>query len=48
MIELTNIHPEIWKQSVAQLTNVASHIITTNSFEDTTRGSAVEIMSTLS
>lgn len=48
MIELTNTHPEIWKNNTNLLINVMSQIITQTTFEDLTRSSATEVILTLS
>jgi hypothetical protein len=48
MIELTNIHPEIWKNSTNLLINVISQIMVQKNFEDSTRSSATEVLLALS
>jgi hypothetical protein len=47
MIELTNTHPEIWKNNTNLLVNVFSQIITNTNFEDSTRSAATEVVLTL-
>jgi hypothetical protein len=44
MNELTNIHPEIWKNTTNQLVNVISQVMSQKSFENGTRASAVEVV----
>jgi len=48
LIELTQSHGEIWSQVIAKLIYVVSQIIQNNSFEESTRQSALEIISSLS
>ena len=48
MNELTNVHPEIWKNTTNQLVNVISQIMGQKSFEDGTRASAAEVILALS
>ena len=48
MVELTNTHPEIWKNTTNQLVNVISQVMLTKTFENSTRASAVEVILTLS
>lgn len=48
MIELTNIYPEIWKNSTNQLVNVISQVIMQKNFEDGTRSTATEVILALS
>ena len=43
MNDLTNTHPEIWKQSTPLLVDVISQVVQQKSFEGTTRASASEI-----
>jgi hypothetical protein len=47
MVELTNVHPEIWKQTSGQLIFVASEIMMNTDFEVQTRTSANEVILTL-
>lgn len=44
MNELTNVHPEIWKNNTNQLVNVVSQVAGQQSFENGTRASAVEVV----
>ncbi len=44
MNELTNVHPEIWKNNTNQLINVVSQVMTQTNFENGTRASAVEVV----
>ena len=48
MNELTNVHPEIWKNSTNQLINVISQVMTQTHFENGTRASAAEVVLALS
>ena len=48
MNELTNIHPEIWRNATNQLVNVVSQVMTQTSFENGTRASAIEVVLALS
>ena len=48
MVDLVNVHPEIWKNCTAQLVNVISQVITQKKFEDATRTSATEVVLALS
>ena len=48
MVELTNTHPEIWKNDAATLVSVFSQIMVQKSFENTTRSSATEVILALS
>jgi len=47
MIELTSVHGDIWGDSVGKLIFVVSEVIKNREFEDSTRQSALEIISTL-
>eukprot|EP00347_Sterkiella_histriomuscorum_P001538 403371652 len=44
MNELTNVHPEIWKNSTNQLVNVISQVIGQKSFDEGTRAAATEVI----
>jgi importin-5 len=44
MVDLTNTHPEIFKNMTGQLINVISQVMTQKNFEDGTRSSATEII----
>ena len=44
MNDLTNIHPEIWKNTTNQLGNVISQVMTQTNFENGTRASAIEVV----
>jgi hypothetical protein len=48
MIELTNIYPEIWKNTTNQLVNVVSQVIMQKNFETGTRSTATEVILALS
>lgn len=47
MNELTNVHPEIWKNTTNQLVNVISQVMSQKSFEEGTRAAASEVVLTL-
>jgi hypothetical protein len=47
LIELTNVHGDIWGDCVGQLIYVVSEVIKNRDFEDATRQSALEIVATL-
>ena len=46
MIELTNSHGDIWTDSIPRLLFVVSQIMRNREFEEGTRQSALEIIST--
>jgi hypothetical protein len=48
MVDLANVHPEIYKNTIPQLVNVISQVIAQKNFEDSTRASATEIVLGLS
>jgi hypothetical protein len=48
MIELTQLHGEIWSSSIPKLIFVTSEIMKNREFEEATRQSALEIVNTLS
>jgi hypothetical protein len=48
MIELTQLHGEIWSSSIPKLIFVISQIMKNRDFEDATRQSALEVVNTLS
>ena len=48
MIELTQLHGEIWTSCIPKLIFVISQVMKNRDFEDATRQSALEIMNTLS
>lgn len=47
IIELTQVHGEIWEKSCGKLIFVMSEVMKANNFEPSTRQSAVEIITTL-
>lgn len=48
MIELTQLHGEIWTSCIPKLIFVTSQVMKNRDFEDATRQSALEILNTLS
>jgi len=47
MIELTATHGDIWADSISKVIFVISEVMKNRSFEDATRQSALEIISTI-
>lgn len=48
MIDLTNTHPEIFKNMTAKLVNVFSQVMIQSTFEDSTRSAATEVILSIS
>ena len=48
MIDLTNTHPEIFKNMTSKLVNVFSQVMITKTFEEGTRSAAAEVILSLS
>lgn len=46
MIELTQLHAEIWQDAIPKLLFVVSEVMKNKEFEDSTRQSALEIINT--
>lgn len=44
MLDLSNTHPEIWKDNIAQLVNVISEVMICTDFENGTRNQACEVI----